>query len=237
MITSLKKQQQDLAEMSKKVAWTEMARKVAHEVKNPLTPIQLSIEHLLKVYEDGSRGFERALRESVSYIIGEVENLRRISQEFMELARDTAIQKEEFDFRDLIIETLGPYKKVLAERIHFREAFLGKNFLIAGDRAKLKIAMRNLTVNAVEAIRHKGEIEVRVWKEDQALRVEIKDSGAGMDAKMLERIFEPYFSTKEGGTGLGLPIARKIIEEHGGTIEVSSSPGRGTSIFIRLPLT
>ena len=94
MIRNLKAHEQELAEMSKKVAWTEMARKVAHEIKNPLTPIQLSAEHILKVYEDKRGDFDTALKESMSYIISEVENLRRIAQEFMEIARDTTVRKE-----------------------------------------------------------------------------------------------------------------------------------------------
>ena len=100
MIRNLKAHEQELAEMSKKVAWTEMARKVAHEIKNPLTPIQLSAEHVLKVYEDKRGDLDKALKESMSYIIGEVENLRRIAQEFMEIARDTTVRKEPVDLRE-----------------------------------------------------------------------------------------------------------------------------------------
>ncbi len=117
MIRNLKAHERELAEMSKKVAWTEMARKVAHEIKNPLTPIQLSAEHVLKVYEDKRGDLDKALRESMSYIISEVENLRRIAQEFMEIARDTTVAKEPVDLRALLEETLQPYRRLLDERI------------------------------------------------------------------------------------------------------------------------
>jgi signal transduction histidine kinase len=235
MIKELKRHQQEITELSKKVVWAEMAQKVAHEIKNPLTPIQLSAEHLLRVYEDKRGDFSKALKESTSYIIGEVANLRRIAQEFLELAKVTTLKKEVFDLRELVLEITSPYQKMLSERIRFREIFEGKDFRFEADRAKIKIAFRNLFVNAVEAIPRRGEIEVRLVAEDGRLRLTVKDSGVGMEREILDRIFDTYFSTKDAGTGLGLPIARKIIEDHGGTIRADSAPGQGTSIMISLP--
>ncbi len=232
MIQNLKNREQELAEMSKKVAWAEMARKVAHEVKNPLTPIQLSTEHLLKVYEDKKGDFGQALKESISYINSEVENLRKIAQEFLEISKETVLHKEDFRFDELVRETVGPYKNLLAERIQFRESYEGTDFRFAGDRAKLKVALRNLLTNAIEAIRGKGEIRVSVTKTQEHLIVEVEDSGIGIEKEALERIFEPYFSTKDVGTGLGLPIAKKIIEDHEGTIQITSELRKGTKITI-----
>ena len=235
MIQSLKEHQLELAEMGKKVAWAEMARRVAHEIKNPLTPIQLSAEHLLRVYEDKDGNFEEALKESISYIISEVENLRRIAQDFMEISRDAVLQKEPFDLKLAIGETLGSYKKLLSKRILFREVYEGRDFQFLGDKAKIKVALKNIIINAIEAIRGKGEIEIRAKREAGAFKIEIRDTGVGMSAETLERIFQPYFSTKEAGTGLGLPIAKKIIEEHGGSIQVVSEPLRGTQITVEFP--
>jgi nitrogen fixation/metabolism regulation signal transduction histidine kinase len=235
MIRNLKAHEQELAEMSKKVAWTEMARKVAHEIKNPLTPIQLSAEHVLKVYEDKHGDFDTALKESMSYIIGEVENLRRIAQEFMEIARDTTVRKEPVDLREIIEETLLPYRRLLTERIRFKVVAEGAGFRVLGDAAKLRSAFRNVIANAVEAIGPRGEVAVTVGRSDGVTRVVVRDDGPGMGRETLERIFDLYFSTKDSGTGLGLPITRKIIEEHGGTIRVSSEPGRGTEVTIELP--
>ena len=161
MIRNLKAHEQELAEMSKKVAWTEMARKVAHEIKNPLTPIQLSAEHVLKVYEDKRGDLDTALKESMSYIISEVENLRRIAQEFMEIARDTTVRKEPVDLRVLLEETLQPYRRLLAERIRFKVVAEGSDFRARGDAAKLKTALRNIVANAVEAIGQQGEVRRR----------------------------------------------------------------------------
>ena len=234
MIRSLKNHEQELADLGKKAAWAEMARKVAHEIKNPLTPIQLSAEHLLRVYEDKRGDFDLALRESLSYIVGEVENLRRIAQEFLETSKEVVAHREPFDFAELVRETVGLYERLLEQRIAFRERFEGEDFLFSGDRAKLKVALRNLLTNAIESIRGKGEIRVRLSGfADGRLTLEVEDTGAGIEKDLLSRIFEPYFSTKDVGTGLGLPITKKIVEDHDGSIEIASEPGRGTKVTLR----
>ncbi|MEW5901470.1 MAG: ATP-binding protein, partial [Acidobacteriota bacterium] len=235
MIKELKRHQQEIADLSKKVAWAEIAQRVAHEIKNPLTPIQLSAEHILRVYEDRRGDFEKALRESASYIISEVDNLRRIAQEFLELARVTNLKKEPFDLREAMEEVTSPYKKVLSDRIRFREVFAGAAFPVVADKAKVKIAFRNIFINAIEAIRGKGEIDITLRAEKEAHVLVFKDSGIGMSRDVLDRIFDPYFSTKDAGTGLGLPIAKKIIEDHGGSIRVESEVRRGTVITVTLP--
>ena len=235
MIKNLKKHQQELTDMSKKVAWAEMARKVAHEIKNPLTPIQLSAEHLLRVYKDRKKNFEQALQESASYIIKEVDNLRKIAQEFLETSKEAALRKEPFDLKELIQETLDPYKKMISERIKIKENYLGRDFQFIGDRSKIMIVLRNLFINAIEAIPDKGVIEISTHEEKDRIRLEVRDTGIGIGKGMLDRIFEPDFSTKEVGTGLGLPICKKIVEDHGGSIRVSSQEKKGTQILINLP--
>jgi signal transduction histidine kinase len=235
MIRNLKAHEQELAEMSKKVAWTEMARKVAHEIKNPLTPIQLSAEHVLKVYEDHRGDLDTALKESMSYIISEVENLRRIAQEFMEIARDTSVRKEPVDLRRILEEVLQPYRRLLAERIRFTVVAEGADFRARGDESKLRTAFRNIVANAVEAIGQRGEVAVTIGRRGPTYAVAVRDSGPGMSRETAERIFDLYFSTKDAGTGLGLPIAKKIVEEHGGTIRVATEPGRGTTVTIEIP--
>ena len=221
--------------MGKKVAWAEMARKVAHEIKNPLTPIQLSAEHVLRVYEDRDGDFERTLRESMSYIIGEVEHLRRVAQEFMEIARDTSVRRDPCDLRRIVAETLDPYRKLLAARIRFRESYEGEASACLGDEAKLRTAFRNIVANAIESIRDKGEISVTVRRSGPSWTITVRDTGAGMTPAVLGKIFEPYFSTKDAGTGLGLPITRKIVEDHGGAVRVESEPGKGTTVIVDLP--
>ena len=138
MVADLRAREQELAEMGKKVAWAEMARKVAHEIKNPLTPIQLSAEHVLKVYEDKRGDLDRTLKESMSYIISEVENLRRIAQEFMEIARDTTVRKEPVDLRGLLEEVLRPYRRLLSDRIRFTVVAEGTVFRARSTRPRSK---------------------------------------------------------------------------------------------------
>lgn len=236
MVRNLKSREQELAEMSKKLAWAEMARKVAHEIKNPLTPIQLSAEHVLKVYEDRKSDFDGTLRESMSYIISEVDNLRRIAQEFMELARDTSLAREPVDLGATLADLLKPYQSALQDRIKFRLEQAGPDFKVMGDSGKLGTAFRNIIANAVEAVTRKGVIRVRLENRGSLISVAVTDSGCGMTAETAARVFEPYFSTKGSGTGLGLPIAKKIIEDHGGTIAVESEPGRGTTVMVELPV-
>jgi len=236
MVKSLKQHERELAEMSRKAAWAEMARKVAHEIKNPLTPIRLSAEHLLHVYEERPEELGQALKESVAYIITEVENLRRLAQDFLALSRESPLHKTLFDLDRLLLETALPYERILMNRINF-EFDLTSALTISGDQEKLKIAFRNLIVNAIEAIKGRGTIRIKAKKEGPLVRVEIIDDGEGMDEATLSRIFEPDFSTKDLGTGLGLPISRKIIEDHGGKIEISSRPGQGTLVKVILPLS
>jgi signal transduction histidine kinase len=122
---------------------------------------------------------------------------------------------------------------LLAERIRFDETFEGADFAFDGDPVKLKIALRNLLTNAIESIRGKGEIRVRLVRGPEMMTLTIEDTGSGIEKDILDRIFEPNFSTKDVGTGLGLPIAKKIVEDHGGAIEIASEPRKGTRITIR----
>lgn len=234
MIQSLKDHQRELADLGKKAAWAEMARKVAHEIKNPLTPIQLSAEHLLRVYEDGRADFAAALKESTAYIIGEVENLRRISQEFLDLSRASVLHKESFALDGFVKELVEPYRKLLGGRVAFRESYRSAA-RVAADKSKLKIALRNLLINAIESIRGEGEVRVTTSLDEDRAEIAFADTGAGIPKDVLDRIFEPYFSTKDVGTGLGLPIARKIVEDHGGAIRLESEVGRGTRVAVLLP--
>ncbi|MGB9836878.1 MAG: sensor histidine kinase [Candidatus Saccharicenans sp.] len=235
MVDSLKAHEKELAEMSQKLAWTEMARKVAHEIKNPLTPIQLSAEHILRVYKDNHPEFGRILQESISYIISEVENLRRIAQDFMALAREAGEGKEAVDLSSVIETLLAPFINTLKDKITFSVVKEGKNFLVFGSTGKIKVAIRNVLINAIEAIKEKGRVEIFLKEKPSEIELEIKDSGVGIPPEIIERIFEPYFSTKTGGTGLGLAICRKILEEHEGRILVESQPGQGTKVTMVFP--
>ncbi|MFQ6084296.1 MAG: ATP-binding protein, partial [Candidatus Aminicenantia bacterium] len=236
MVKNLKKQQEELSQISKKIAWAEMTKRVAHEIKNPLTPIQLSAEHILKVHQDKASNFDQALKESAEYIIKEVENLRKIAQKFLDFSREEALKKELFNLKEAFQEIIRPYKKLFSGKIKFIESYLTEELNIYGDKEKLKISFRNILINAIEAIRKKGEVEIKLKKGQNWVNIEIRDTGIGMEKDLLEKVFQPYFSTKDIGTGLGLPIAKKIIEEHGGQIKALSKLGEGTTVVIKLPI-
>lgn len=234
MVKSLRKHQQELADISKKIAWAEMARKVAHEIKNPLTPIQLSAEHLMRVYEDDREDFKKVLKESASYIITEVESLRKIAQDFLETSKKASLQKETLNLKQIIKETIEPYKSILSERIKFIEKYESQDLFFSGDKAKIKTVFRNILTNAIESMKGKGVIEIEASSRDDEMNLVIRDTGSGINKQMLKTIFEPYFSTKEGGTGLGLPIAKKILEDHEGTIKAAQNKPTGLKISITL---
>ncbi|MBM3298323.1 MAG: hypothetical protein FJY83_12110, partial [Candidatus Aminicenantes bacterium] len=132
--------------------------------------------------------------------------------------------------------TLTPYRNILSGRIAIRESYAPEPLRVRADRSKLKTALRNFVINALESIPKRGTITVRASGEDGRAVVVIDDTGSGMPPEILDRIFDIYYSTKPSGTGLGLPIAKKIIEDHGGTLRVSSRPGRGTTVTVSLPL-
>jgi len=172
----------------------------------------------------------------VAYITGEVENLRKIAQEFLEMSRESILRREPVDLREILEETLAPYQKILTDRLLIRETYEPLPLRSLVDRSKLATALRNILINSLESIPGRGEIAVRLGRRGKQAVIDIQDTGPGMAPDVLNRIFEPHFSTKPLGTGLGLPIVRKIIEDHGGTIRVTSEPGRGTLVTILLPL-
>jgi signal transduction histidine kinase len=136
---------------------------------------------------------------------------------------------------ELFNEILEPYQRILSDRITFKIKHQGDDFTFYGDKEKIKIALKNVITNAIEAIPNKGTIQIRIMDQTTALDLDLEDSGIGISSDKLDKIFEPYFSTKEVGTGLGLPIAKKIIEDHKGLIKASSKKNEGTKIFIHLP--
>ena len=164
-----------------------------------------------------------------------MENLRNIAHEFLQTSKEASLKKEKLDLKELIKETVAPYKNLLRGRIEFEESYQEQDFPLVGDRGKVKIVLRNILNNAIESIQDKGKISITLIKEGSTFLLEITDTGTGIDEEMAERIFEPYFSTKDVGTGLGLPIAKKIIEDHEGTIHATVRKVGGITISIRLP--
>ncbi len=228
---------EDLTEIVKAqqaVVWQEVAKRMAHEIKNPLTPIKLSTERLLRKWKEGGEGFGRIIEQSTQTIIREVESLQRMVNEFSKLGRMPRAAKELVGIEDLLEEALSLYKGYGRKiSLHLDEG-LPPLWI---DREQFRRALINLLDNAIKATDDGGSIDLRVYAVDgtDAVRIEVADSGTGIDDRDKERLFLPYFSTRKEGTGLGLAIVRRIISDHGGIIRVSDNEPRGTVFTIELP--
>jgi signal transduction histidine kinase len=177
------------------------------------------------------------LESCVSSILTQVRLLRQISAEFSSFASAPTARPAPVDVPELVAEVVDPYRTGLAGRIdiHNRVAApLPRAFV---DRTLVARALANLVENALHAMPGTGSLTLTASADEDAVTIRVQDTGVGMDEEALERVFEPYFSTKTTGTGLGLPIARRNIEVNGGTIEVESARGRGTTVVMRLPVS
>jgi nitrogen fixation/metabolism regulation signal transduction histidine kinase len=217
-------------------AWGEVARRLAHEIKNPLTPIQLSAERLqFKLADKLSSGDADMLARGTQMIINQVQAMKRMVDDFRDYARLPAPEVAELDLNELIGEVLGLYESSSAKIESSLAADLPP---ILGDATQLRQIIHNLLRNAEDAL--EGRDEARILIQTEAIgrqaSLTIADNGPGFPVELLPRIFEPYVTTKARGTGLGLPIVKKIVDEHLGTIEISNAPEGGARIDIRLPL-
>ena len=239
MAADLKRQRSDLERTKKLEAWAEMARQVAHEVKNPLTPIQLAAEHLIRVHNDPSVDFEKVLDECTETILQQVKSLRQISMEFSTFASPEPLRPEPCDLEALVRETVAPYVQAPPTGVHVSVEIADGLPLIRADARLLKRTLLNLVENALHAVNGAGSVKINVREGPNGARsveVAVADTGVGVEPELKERIFEPYFSTRAAGTGLGLAIAKKVVEDHGGSIMLESEPGRGTTVRMRLPV-
>ena len=219
-------------------AWTEMSRRIAHEIKNPLTPIQLHMEHLLRVHRDGEPGFGKTLELSIDTVLKKVAELRQIAIEFSDFSRHLELESEPgVDPAALVDEVLAPYRSSLPAELTLDLESDGSLPAVAVDTRLIKRALVNIVENAIQSMEESGgSIKVKLSRlEPGSVAIAVTDSGPGMDRETLDKLFEPYFSTKNTGTGLGMAIARRTIADHGGRILAESEPGTGTTITIILP--
>ncbi|MBF5042678.1 HAMP domain-containing protein [Aggregicoccus sp. 17bor-14] len=214
-------------------AWQEVARRLAHEIKNPLTPIQMSLETLLAAQGTGDPRFAGLFRESAGVVLEEVDRLRRIVDEFSRFARLPKPQLAPVELAELARSVLALYASPRAGvRLH---AELAPGVHTRADRDQLTQVLVNLVKNAEEAMPSGGDIHVRVRGGERDALLEVEDTGPGVAPEDRAHIFEPYFTTKAGGSGLGLAIAARILQEHGGRLEVGGEPGAGARFTLVLP--
>ena len=233
MAGTLAAQRTELARTNQLKAWAEMARQVAHEIKNPLTPIQLASEHLQRVHEDRGRPLGSVFDECVSTIVRQVRLLRQIASEFSNFAAQPAPRLTTEAIQPLIDEVLAGYR--VGGRTALEVDVPSDLPPVLVDRTLILRALTNIVENAVQAMPNGGRLRVTAAIEEDAIQLVVADTGVGMDAVAVERAFEPYFSTKTAGSGLGLANAKRNIELCGGSISLTSQPGAGTTVTIRLP--
>lgn len=217
-------------------AMGSLALGLAHEIRNPLNAAVLQL-HLLgraidRLSDDDAKA---SMRNRVEIVGGEIGRLERLLGEFLELSRPRGIRAETVDLVRLCENVLGLEREALAARhIAFSAEFAGPEVLVRGDTEKLKQVLINLVVNGRDAMSDGGTLVIRVFDDDAGPGFEVIDDGGGIDPAILETVFTPFFTTKEAGTGLGLSIVRKIVAQHGGSVDISSVPGAGTRVTVHL---
>ena len=213
-----------------------LAAGLAHEIKNPLSTISLNLQLLAEDYADGDTPLAERTRRRAKLLLGEVSRLDGIVNDFLTLARGYELAPETVDLELLINELL---RFVAAENdrlaISARSSVSPDGRFVVADPKFLRLALMNLVLNAQQAMAEGGgELLLETRAKDAVVEVRVTDTGPGMDRELREKIWQPFYSTKSGGTGLGLPTTRRIIEELGGDVRVLSEPGRGTRFIISL---
>jgi len=228
-----------LIQAEKISAWKEIAQRLAHEIKNPLTPIKLSAQRILRRYQADPGGLAAFLEPSVTAIINEVDNLNKLLVDFREFTKLPDPMPEPTDMKAIIEEVITTYEP-LATNVTFQNRFLHNDTILMVDKNQMKQVFANLIKNAIQAMPSGGEISIitdLVKKDDtRYFRVQLRDTGCGMEEEFRQQIFEPYFTTKKGGVGLGLSIVERIIFDHNGVIWFETKRGSGTTFFIDLPM-
>jgi two-component system nitrogen regulation sensor histidine kinase NtrY len=225
-----------LIRAQKVAAWREVARRLAHEIKNPLTPIQLCAERLRRHFAGAAPAAKALVDECTTTIVGEVESLKGLVDEFSQFARMPAPRTVPTDLAQLITETLALYNGIFTE-IRIERRFAPDVPLVRLDAEQVRRVIINLVDNAIEAMERRGEIvvETQLDRANRVARVVVADDGPGIPIGEREKLFLPYYSTKRRGSGLGLAIVRRIIAEHGGSVEVTDNAPHGTRFTIELP--
>lgn len=236
MTHQLKENRAQLVKAEKDAAWREMARQVAHEIKNPLTPIQLSASLLKRAHDDGSPEFPAILDRTINVIHRQVRNMRDIAKDFYRFAGEhrVPVPVNALEVLDEVFELNEAWAESEGIALVRAPSSPGPGPVVEADPDELKRALVNLVSNAIEAMEGGGEIHGSVEVVSGFVEIVIRDTGGGIPAEVLERLFEPYFTTRSSGTGLGLAIVRRIVEDRGGEVTLEnargpSTPGRSSS--------
>jgi signal transduction histidine kinase len=239
MTRELLDQKERLVQTERVAAWRELARRLAHELKNPLFPLQLTVENLIRARQQTPEQFEEVLRESSSTLLAEIANLKTIISRFSEFSKMPQPQFQRVQLNEVVANVArlfqaqlrAPDRAAIDCQVQLAEPMEP----IAADPELLHRAISNLVLNAMDAMPQGGTLKLRTRQQDDRAYVEISDTGTGLTSEECERLFTPYYTSKEHGTGLGLAIVQSVVSDHGGRISVQSQAGRGTTFVIELP--
>ncbi|AUD03568.1 sensor histidine kinase [Spirosoma pollinicola] len=243
MLVKLEESKQALAQTEKQSAWREMAKQVAHEIKNPLTPMKLTLQHLQRTFPTPNEAAggandpaRRIILRTFDSLLDQIDNLSDIATSFSEFAKMPLPKKEVFELTGVFNKTADLYADDV--RISLRRQITNGPVMAVGDRQLIGRILTNLLINAIQSVPagRKPEIDLKLYTNSDAVQIEIHDNGAGIPEAIRSKVFLPNFSTKRGGSGLGLAIAKRGIEHAGGTIWFETTDGVGTSFFVSLPL-
>jgi two-component system, NtrC family, nitrogen regulation sensor histidine kinase NtrY len=239
MTHELLQQREQLVQSERVAAWRELARRLAHELKNPLFPLQLTVENLVRAREQSPEQFDEVFRESSSTLLAEIANLKGIISRFSEFSRMPQPQFQPIQLNELVQNV----SRLLQGQLHSKDSpaiecnleLAASLAPVAADAELLHRAFSNLALNALDAMPQGGTLTLRTRQDRGRAIVEVADTGTGLTAEECERLFTPYYTSKSHGTGLGLAIVQSVISDHGGRISVHSERGHGTTFTIELP--
>lgn len=235
MTRDLLNQRERLVQAERVAAWRELARRLAHELKNPLFPLQLTVENLLRARDQGQPQFDETFRESSATLLSEISNLKSIIGRFSDFSKMPQPNYQSVDLRELCESAIKLYQAQLTKADISCNLEISADPPIAADPELLHRALSNLILNSIEAMPKGGSLIIRAAEQAESVRIEIADTGSGLAPEESAQLFTPYYTSKPHGTGLGLAIVQSIVSDHGGRISVASEPGHGTTFIIELP--
>ena len=234
MVKDLKSSRIELARAERETAWKEMAKQVAHEIKNPLTPMKLSMQHLRQAVADRARNLEDIIDRVTKTVMEQIDTLARIASEFSHFARMPERRFERCDVHQIISESVELFRHVGG--LEIRTNFCDTPMILVADKDQLRRVFVNILRNSVQAMDRGGAITVETERNASEGVIRVRDTGPGIPEELRSKVFQPNFSTKTEGMGLGLALSQRIIEDLNGRIELESAVGQGTTMIITVPL-